>query len=116
MEREIICVVCPSSCHIKVTGEGKEITDITGYGCKRGIEYATNEFIAPVRTLTTTMKAVGYVSPIIAVRSDKPIPKEKQFECMEVIRKAEAEAPFEVGKVVIENILGTGANIILANC
>lgn len=116
MEKEIICVVCPSSCHMTVTGENKTVTDITGYACRRGREYGINEFTSPVRILTTTMKAVGYVSPIIAVRSDRPIPREQQFACMEVIRESQAKAPFEIGKVVIENILDTGANIILANC
>lgn len=116
MEKEIICVVCPSSCHITVTGEGKNITDIHGFSCRRGKEYAENEFVAPIRTLATTMKAEGYVSPIIPVRSNKGIPKEKIFDCMEVIRNTKVEAPFEMGRVVIKNILDTGVDIILANC
>lgn len=116
MEKEIICVICPSSCRITVKGRGKEIESVEGYTCNRGKEYAVNEFIAPVRTLATTMKASGYVSPVIAVRSDRPVPKELQFECMKVIREQEVTAPFEMGRVVIRNILGTGANIILTNC
>lgn len=116
MEREIICVVCPSSCRVTVKGEGTEIAEISGYTCKRGLEYATNEFIAPVRTLTTTIKAEDYVSPIIAVRSNRPIPKDQQFACMEVIKNTKVRGPFAMGQVVIENILDTGADIVLANC
>lgn len=116
MEKEIICVVCPSSCHVTVKGEGKTVESVTGYTCSRGKEYAINEFAAPVRMLSTTVKAIGYVSPVIAVRSDKPIPKELQFACMDVIRSTKVEPPFEVGCIVISNILDTGANIILANC
>lgn len=116
MEKEIICVVCPSSCRITVTGDGKTIGNIEGYTCNRGKEYAKNEYLAPVKTLSTTMKAEGYVSPVIAVRSNRPVPKDMQFDCMEVIRKETARAPFEMGKIVVENILGTGADIILANC
>ncbi len=115
-EKEIICVICPSSCHITVKGNGKEIREIEGYTCKRGEEYARNEYIAPVRTLTSTVKARGYSCPIISVRSDRPIPKEKIFAAMDIIRKTEVEAPFYVGKVVVENILETGANIVLSNC
>lgn len=114
-EKEIICVICPSSCRITVKGDGKNISAITGYTCSRGKEYAQNEYIAPKRTLTTTVKAEGYTCPIIAVRSDKPMPKEKMFDAMEEIRKVTAKPPFAVGKVVIENILDTGVNIVLAN-
>ena len=48
MNKEIICTVCPRGCHITVTGDGKNVATLDGYGCKRGIEYATNEFSHPV--------------------------------------------------------------------
>ena len=114
-EKEIICVICPSSCHITVTGDGKEIHSITGFTCKRGKEYGENEYIAPKRTLTTTVKAENYTCPIIPIRSNKALPKEKIFEAMEIIQKTVATPPFYVGKVVIENILDTGVDIVLAN-
>ncbi len=116
MEKEVICVVCPSSCRITVRGNSEGVSEIQGFGCKRGEEYAKHEFLAPVRMLTTTAKAEGYVSPVISVRTDKGIPKELQFECMKEIRKIKVNPPFFVGRVVIENVLGTGANVILSNC
>jgi CxxC motif-containing protein len=116
IEKEIICVICPSSCHITVRGDGKTVSEVTGNGCPRGKEYATNEYIAPKRTLTSTVKAEGYSCPIIPVRSDRPIPKEKMMEAMEVIRGVVATGPFYIGKVVVKDILGTGANIVLTNC
>ena len=108
IEKEIICVICPSSCRITVSGDGKDIQSITGYTCQRGKEYAENEYIAPKRTLTTTIRAEGYVSPIIPVRSNRPLPKEE-------LRKAVATPPFYVGKVIVENILDTGVDIVLTN-
>jgi CxxC motif-containing protein len=115
-KQEIICVICPTSCRLAVTGDGKSITDISGYGCKRGSEYGRTEYLAPVRILATTMRAENYVSPVIAVRSDKPLPKGLMFECIKWIRETEAVEPFFEGKVVIENIMDTGSNIILSNC
>ena len=115
-EKEIICVVCPSSCHITVKGEGTEIKEITGFTCNRGKEYATTEFIAPKRTVTSTVRAKGYVSPVIPVRTDKPIPKESMMECMDILNRLVVEESFEVGRVVVENILDSGANVILCNC
>lgn len=115
IEKEIICVVCPSSCHITVKGDGKTVSEITGFTCKRGKEYAESEYIAPKRVLSTTVKAENYSCPIIAVRSNMPIPKESLFDAMEKIREAVATPPFYVGKVVVENILNTGVDIVLAN-
>jgi len=114
IEKDIICVICPSSCHIHVKGDGKNVTEITGFTCNRGKEYATTEYIAPKRTLTTTMRAKGYVSPVIPVRTDKPVPKESLMKCMDILNNMEVEAPFDSGRVVVENILDSGANVILA--
>lgn len=113
--REIICVTCPAGCHITVKGDGKTISEITGNACKRGLDYATSEYLEPKRSLTSTVKAEQYSCPVISVRSSKPIPKEKMFEAMEQIREVTATPPFYIGKVVIENILDTGADIILSN-
>ncbi len=112
MKKEIICTVCPRGCHIRVTGNEKAVEGLEGYGCKRGIEYATNEYVNPVRILTTTVKIKGVSNDLLPVRSNKPIPKDRQFACMEVIRKAEAELPVKTYDVIVENILGTGVDIV----
>lgn len=114
--KEIICVVCPSSCRVSVTGDGKSVRDVAGFACRRGDEYARNEYLAPVRILTSIARAEGYVSPVISVRSDRPVPKDLQFKCVDEIRKISVKAPFEVGRVVVENIMGCGVNIVLSNC
>ena len=69
IEKNIICVICPSSCKVCVKGDGQNVESITGYNCERGREYAQQEYTDPKRTLTTTMKAEGYTCPVIAVRS-----------------------------------------------
>jgi CxxC motif-containing protein len=113
--KEFPCIICPSGCRLRVTAEGKEIVGIEGFSCKRGEQYARSEFLAPVRMVTSTVKAIGYKSEVISVRTDKPIPKELMFRCMDEIRKVTVGPPFEIGRVVIENVLGTGSNIILSN-
>jgi len=114
--REITCIICPSSCRIIVTGDENGIQDIQGYSCNRGIDYGQSEFLAPSRTLTSTICAEGYVTPLISVRTDKPVPKEQMHSCMKEIHAAVATAPFTIGRVVIENICGTGSNVVLTNC
>jgi CxxC motif-containing protein len=46
-------------CEITVTGTGNTIEKIEGNECKRGIQYATDEFLDPRRILTTTVKIDG---------------------------------------------------------
>ena len=68
MEKEIICTVCPRGCHIQVEGERETVRQVTGYICKRGLEYATAEFTHPVRILTTTVKLDGEEHDLLPVR------------------------------------------------
>ncbi len=114
-EKEITCIICPSSCRITVKGTKDSIESVDGYICKRGKEYAEAEFLNPVRNITAIVKAKDYKTPVISVRTSKPVPKDKQMECMEIIKRLEVEPPYEIGRVVLKNILDTGADIILTN-
>lgn len=112
MVKEIICTVCPRGCHITVEGTAENVVSVTGYGCKRGIEYASAEFSHPVRILTTTVKMAGIDADLLPVRSSKPLPKEKLFDCMDVIRSTEVSLPVHCHDVIIADICGTGVDII----
>ena len=112
MEKQIICTVCPRGCHITAIGDGEVATEITGYACPRGKVYAENEYSAPVRILTTLVKLNGAKEELLPVRSSKPILKEKIFECMEQIKKVSIAPPVKRYDVIIENICGTGVDIV----
>ena len=112
MEKEIICTVCPRGCHITVVGEGEKILSINGYGCKRGQQYAETEFVNPVRILTTTVKIDGKENDLLPVRSDKPIPKSKMFDCMEIIKKIKVKQPIKMHQIIVSDICKTGVNIV----
>ena len=112
MVKEIICTVCPNGCHITVEGEGDKIVSVKGFTCPRGEKYGRQEFTHPVRTLTTTVKAEGDEDTLLPVRSDSPVPRELQPDCMEVIRRTRVKAPVKRYDVIIENICGSGCNIV----
>lgn len=114
-EKIITCIICPSSCQITVKGNEGEIKSIGGYNCRKGEEYARAEYLHPERNLTAIVKASDYKMPVISVRTSKPIPKDMQTECMEVIKEIVAEPPYYIGKVIFKNILNTGADIVLTN-
>jgi CxxC motif-containing protein len=116
MQKTFTCIICPVGCEITVTATGDTIERIEGHECKRGIPYVTDEFLNPKRILTTTVKADGAQFPVVSVRSDKPLPKNKIFDCMEVLKKTRIKAPITMGQVVVEDILDTGVNIIVTRC
>ena len=58
---------------------------------------------------------VGGALPVVPVKSSKPVPKDKMFQCMKLINEASIEAPVKIGDVVIKNILGSGADIVVTN-
>ncbi len=112
IQREIICIVCPTGCRIQVNGDDPQQLTITGNECKRGKEYALKEITDPRRTLITTVRLGHGRLRRLPVRTNIEIPKQNIFPCMEVINRAEVEAPVEIGQVIISDILGTGADLI----
>jgi CxxC motif-containing protein len=107
----IRCIVCPTGCQIQAISKGSDIV-FEGYTCKRGLEYAQQEFYEPKRILTTTMRVGNGFLPLIPVRTNKPILKEKLNEALTEIAKTEVNAPIKMGDILIENILGLESNVI----
>ena len=116
MVKNLICVACPLGCPIEVEVDGTEVVSVKGNTCKRGDEYARTEITNPVRSLTTSVKVDGGMHPVVPVKSAGAIPKDKMFQCMEVINSVTVKAPVKIGDVVIENILGLGIDIVATNC
>ena len=111
MKRNLTCIVCPIGCQLSVTLENGVVTEVTGNTCPRGKQYAIDECTNPVRTVTTTARTVN--GGVIPVKTDRPIPKELMFDCMKEIDRSVVTLPAEIGDIVIENLLGTGANVIV---
>ncbi len=109
--KDIRCILCPTGCLVHVENIDGELI-IEGHSCKRGEEYAREEFVAPKRILTTTMQVESGFLPLIPVRSEKPIPKDKLEEILKEIAKVKTKAPIKMGDVLIQNVLGLDINII----
>ena len=112
MIKDIICTICPRGCTVKVSGSAEGITSVEGYGCKRGEKFASDEFISPVRILTTTVKINGKENELLPVRSSAPLPKEIISKCMEVIKNTAVSIPVNMYDVVVCNICETGIDIV----
>ena len=83
-----------------------------GYKCKNGVTYATAEVTAPERILTSSVAVVGGVFRLASVKTQKPIPKAMLIDAVKEIAKVKATAPISVGDVLIEDLLGTGVQVV----
>ena len=109
-EINITCILCPIGCDIRINK--KKLLIIDGAKCKKGIEYSKNEVLNPKRILTTSILVKNGILPLLSVKTSKPIPKEKIFTIMEIIKKTSVNAPIEIGDIIIKNILDTKSDII----
>jgi CxxC motif-containing protein len=112
IDKEIVCIVCPTGCRIRVRGSDDQRLSISGNECKRGEQYALKEITDPCRTLITTVRIEHGTLRRLPVRTDREIPKASIFPCMEVINRVRVEAPVEIGQVIIPDVLGTGADVV----
>ncbi len=99
-------------CVITVDGEGDQINSVTGASCKRGEEYARNEFVLPVRTLTSSVGVIDSDRCLLPVRSEKPVPRDRIFDCMDILKNVKVEAPVKMHQVIVPNIANTGVDIV----
>lgn len=111
MEQELICIGCPLGCMLTVTRKGEEII-VSGNTCKRGELYAKKEVTNPTRTVTTTVRVEGGTIPVVSVKTNKEVPKEKLISCMKELSCISIQAPVFLGDVIKQNILGTGVDVI----
>lgn len=109
--REMICIVCPKGCRLNVEVNEDEIL-VTGNDCPRGIPYARKELTNPTRVVTSTVKIIGGIHERLPVKTDKDISKNLNFDVIKVLEKIVVHAPVRINQVIVENILGTGANIV----
>lgn len=109
--KQFTCIVCPNSCLIEV----EKTTDgifVSGNQCRRGEEFAVNEYTCPMRMFTSTVRIEGSVVPRVSVISDGEIPKSEMKNCQNELMRVVARAPVKCGEVIVSDICGTGVNIV----
>lgn len=111
-QNKIICISCPIGCRMTVQSKDGKITSIIGNACPKGIKYAEEEFINPLRILTTTVKVIGGEFPLVSAKTEKAIPKRLLLKAMAEIAEIEVNAPVEIGQVIKDNLIGTGVSLV----
>jgi len=108
MERKLTCIVCPLGCELCVSLSGTEVSSVKGNTCPRGEKYAIEECTNPKRTVTSTVRCE--CGGVVAVKTDRTIPKNKISECMKLINNSVAHLPISIGDIIISDVFG--ANIV----
>lgn len=108
--KELICIVCPRGCHLKVDEQNGYA--VTGNSCPRGAEYGKTELTHPTRVITSTVAVRGAMYARCPVKTSKPIPKELIFDAMKTLDGLVLDTPVQLGQVVVRDVCGTGADFV----
>lgn len=108
---DLVCIVCPNGCRLIVEKNDGEIS-VTGAKCKRGEAFAKTELTCPTRSVTSSVKTTLKEYPVVSVRTDGEIPKEKIFDLIAVLAKFTLDKKVPIGTILISDVLKTGVNVI----
>jgi len=88
---------------------------VEGNKCKKGSDFAYAEMSNPSRTLTTTVRTKFPGVPVLSVRTDGEIPRDKLMDAMRELSDVVVEEELNCGDIVFENIVKTGVNVIVTS-
>ena len=105
----LTCIMCPMGCSLVVQKDKSGVLRVTGNNCIRGENFAKEEVTLPKRVVTSLVKTS---SGIASVKTTKPVPK---VLIKKVVAEIERLRPIKVKmhEVLIENVLNTGADVIV---
>lgn len=99
-------------CELTVELDGETVSSISGYTCKRGKIYGEKEVTHPTRIVTTTVRVIQGAASVVPVKTKEDIPKDRIFECIRELKNVAVQAPVRAGETVLQNVAGTGVDVI----
>ena len=106
------CICCPLGCRIEVAlDENGQVSEVSGYTCKRGADYAAQEAVAPERMVTAVLCVSGCLEPV-SVKTQRPVPKAAMKDVLAAVAALRLAAPVAAGDVLIEDVCGTGVAVV----
>lgn len=107
---KMVCINCPRGCEMEVTVSGNDVK-VSGNGCARGEAYAKAEVTNPTRMVTGLVRVAGTRRPL-PVKTRTPIPKGKIADVTNLLANTTVLPPKRIGDVIVENVCGTGVDIV----
>lgn len=106
------CICCPLGCRIEVAlDENGQVSEVSGYTCKRGADYAAQEAVAPERMVIAVLCVSGCLEPV-SVKTQRPVPKAAMKDVLAAVAALRLDAPVAAGDVLIEDVCGTGVAVV----
>ena len=110
MKRNLTCIICPKGCALMAEICGETVS-VTGNSCPKGKDYAVNECLHPMRTVTTVVRVANRTDTMVSVKTVQPVPKEKMAQVVAALREMKVVAPVAVGDVLCGDICGSAVVI-----
>lgn len=108
---ELVCIVCPNGCRHAVEKCGNEVV-VSGAKCKRGEAFARTELLCPMRSVTTSVKTSVKGFPVVSVKTDGEIEKNKIFDLIKLLSQTVIDKPLPIGSIVVRNVFGSDVNVV----
>lgn len=108
----LTCIGCPMGCPLVVEMEDGKVLNVTGNTCPRGAAYGRKEVTDPTRIVTSTVRVRGGTLAMVSCKTRTDIPKGKIFDVARALKDVEVDAPVSIGQVLMENVAGTGVEVI----
>ncbi|NCC63787.1 MAG: DUF1667 domain-containing protein [Spirochaetia bacterium] len=104
MNKEIpmTCIACPIGCNLTLFIQDETLISVEGNRCPRGETYAKDEYIAPKRIVTATVRVTGGLQNRAPVKTDRPIPKEHVPHLLDKLYTLSFSAPISCDQVLYQ--------------
>ena len=89
------------------------VTD--GNKCDKGRDFSKKETANPVRILTTTVRTKFPGVPVISVKTESEIPKDKLMTAMGELSEVVVGEELSCGDTIVEDIAKTGVSVIVTS-
>lgn len=109
---ETTCILCPNGCDVTLYDDD----EVRGNRCDKGRDFAIDEFKAPKRMVTSTVRTLFEKQPRLSVKTTEPVPKEKVLDVMNAINGVTVDQRLRRGDVLIEDVCGLHVDIVATGC
>lgn len=110
--RSYLCIGCPLGCRLEVDAVERDVVEVRGNSCRKGVTFAQQEHVDPRRVVTTTVAIDGAAWPRLPVKTAGEVPKAIVGDVCRALREVVARAPIAQGDVVLADVLGTGVDVV----
>ncbi len=103
MVKNLTCIICPRGCSLTAQILDSDVK-VSGHTCPKGEEYARNEVLHPMRTVTATIRVNNRENTMVSVKTAHTVPKDRMMAVMEVLRNMTVTAPISIGQTLLEDV------------